>query len=82
VARIEQLEFLSDIIPRTMTYKSAAQRKEKALNAPDSPDENGTSGRKIRKGGGRTGGIERYFSSKEENNGMEEITSGEEMDVD
>ena len=40
VARIDQLEFLSDIIPRTMSYKKAVARKEQLLNLPDSPEYN------------------------------------------
>ena len=82
MSRIDQLEFLSDIIPRTMTYKKAVQRKEKALLAPDSPEHvNGgspVSDRKRSKGAGRGrrssgqggGTIERYFGGRKSGNGV------------
>jgi hypothetical protein len=86
VARIDQLEFLSDIIPRTMTYKKAVARREQLLNAPDSPEHNGspiserkksrTSGGHGRDSSGR-GGIERYFGSKKGNG----VAVGDEISV-
>jgi histone H3/H4 len=87
VARIDQLEFLSDIIPRTIRYKQALQRKEQALNEPDSPEENGHSssrkkGRSRDTSGGR-GGIERYLTGSTKNNGIHDFESDEEaMEVD
>jgi hypothetical protein len=92
VSRIDQLEFLSDIIPRTMTYKKAVQRKEKALLAPDSPEHvNGSpvSDRKRSKGAGRQrrgsgqggGTIERYFGGRKSGNGVG-VVSDDEGDVD
>ena len=78
VARIDQLEFLSDIIPRTMTYKKALQKKEQVLLAPDSPEHNGSpvSDRKKAKGRERQGsgqgggGIEKYFGGRKSGNGV------------
>lgn len=90
VARIDQLEFLSDIIPRTMTYKRALQKKEDQILGPDSPEQNGSpaSDRKRTKGGKRQSsgktGIEQYFGGRKSGNGVVENDGyGEDrMDID
>jgi len=91
VARVDPLEFLSDIVPRTMTYKQALQRKEQALIAPDSPEHNGSpaSDRKKTKGRERQssgkGGIERYFEGRRSGNGVAGDDDGygeDRMDID
>jgi hypothetical protein len=90
VARIDQLEFLSDIIPRTMTYKKALQKKDQIILAPDSPEQNGSpvSDRKRSKGrerhsAGQTG-IERYFGGRKSGNGVveDEGYGDDRMDID
>jgi hypothetical protein len=91
--RNDNLEFLADIVPRTMSYRRAVAQKEKMLNAPDSPEHNGspaTMGRKKSRtsGGGREsagrGGIERYFGNKGGNGVVEDEVSVQDdrMDVD
>jgi hypothetical protein len=91
VARIDQLEFLSDIIPRTTTYKKAVARKEQLLMEPDSPEQNGspvTERKKSRTGKGREsagrGGIEKFFSAKGGNGIVAEEVhdDGDVMDID
>jgi hypothetical protein len=91
VARIDQLEFLSDIIPRTMSYKKAVARKEQSLNTPDSPEPNGSpvvERKKSRVSGGRDssgrGGIEKFFGRKGGNGVVEddEAADDDRMDVD
>ncbi|ORZ03430.1 histone-fold-containing protein [Syncephalastrum racemosum] len=37
VSSIEQFEFLEDVIPHTMTLKSALERRKEALNEEDTP---------------------------------------------
>jgi hypothetical protein len=91
VARIDQLEFLSEIIPRTTTYKKAVARKEQLLMEPDSPEQNGSSlterkksrTGKERESAGR-GGIERFFSAKGRNGVVAEDVrgDGDVMDID
>ena len=93
VARIDNLEFLSDIIPRTMTYKRAVARRDQVLNSPDSPEHNGSLALDRKKsrssGGGREsaagrGGIERFFGGKPRNGVAEDEVSvqDERMDID
>ena len=90
MARIDQLEFLCDIVPRTTTYKKAVARKEQLAIAPDSPEQNGSPSSERKKSrtamervsAGR-GGIERFFS-KGENGVVEEEADVEvdRMDID
>jgi hypothetical protein len=91
VARIDQLEFLSDIIPRTMSYKKAVARKEQILTTPDSPEQNGSPAverKKSRVSGGRDssgrGEIEKFFGRKGGNGVVEDDSAAEEdkMDID
>lgn len=95
VVRIDQLEFLSAIIPRTLTYKRAVQRREQLLREDDPPERNGSSVKKrprtsgARRGGGenvgRGGGIERYFSGGDGGNGVTEdevSMQDDSMDID
>lgn len=88
VARIDQLEFLSDIVPRTTSYKKALARKEQVVVTPDSPEVNGSppsERKKSRTGKEREsigrGGIERFFGSKG-GNGVVAEEEVERMDVD
>jgi len=94
VVRIDQLEFLGDIIPRTMTYKRAVARKEQLVREDSSPERNGSSEKKKRsrpsgerRGGenpGR-GGIERYFRGGTGGNGVIEddvSVQDDRMDID
>jgi hypothetical protein len=94
VVRIDQLEFLGDIIPRTMTYKKAVARKEQLLREDDSPERNGSSEKKKRSrtSGGRKGaaenlarggGIERYFGKAGNGIAEDEISvQDDRMDID
>jgi len=93
VARRDNLEFLTDIVPRTMTYRRAVATRESLHNPPpDSPEQNGSLGTERKKsrtsGGGRTsagrGGIERFFGNKGGNGVAEDEVSvqDERMDVD
>lgn len=84
MARIEQLEFLCDIVPRTTTYKKAIARKEQLVTAPDSPEQNGsppTERKRSRTGKQRAssgrGGIERFFGNKGGNGTVEEDVAAE-----
>jgi len=69
-----------------MTYRKALQRKEENLNAPDSPDENGSSPSERKKRNGRMSrGIERYFGSKGGNGVTDEENLNDDedrMDID
>jgi len=92
VSRIDNLEFLGDIVPRTMTYKRAVARRDQILNSPESPEHNGSPATERKKsrtsGGGREstgrGGIERYFGNKGGNGVVEDEVSvqDERMDID
>ena len=91
MSRIDNLEFLADIVPRTMTYKRAVTRRDQILNSPDSPEHNGSPATERKKsrtsGGGREsagrGGIERFFA-KGGNGVVEDEVSvqDERMDID
>ena len=94
VVRIDQLEFLGDIIPRTMAYKRAVARKEQVLREDSSPERNGSSEKKKRsrpsgerRGGENSGlgGIERYFRGGTGGNGVigdEVSVQDDRMDID
>ena len=90
VARIDQLEFLSDIVPRTVAYKKAVARREQLLTTPESPEHNGSSERKKSRTTGREretsgrGGIERFFGNKGGNGVIEDEVSVQDdrMDID
>jgi hypothetical protein len=69
VARIDRLEFLSDIVPRTVSYKRAVARKEQLIMQPELLDQNGSERKKSRSMRGERenagrGGIEQYFGSR------------------
>jgi hypothetical protein len=84
VARIDQLEFLSDIIPRTITYRKAVARKEQSLMAPDD-GENGSPkarGKRPRSGKEAGRGIDQFFKK---GNGVVEdevVVQDDGMDID
>jgi hypothetical protein len=88
VARIDQLEFLSDIVPRTLSYKKAVARKAQLLNAPDRPENNGTSQKKASRHSKKDpksgqGPIDQFFRSKDnESVGDQASVEDESMDID